>query len=88
MEASMAAIEVVELGGACEDCVMAIANDDYTGMSEAREAEVRDAVESKSRRGYLVIGERTGFNHNPCAICGGYAGERHEVWRHESWPTS
>lgn len=36
----------------CVDCAIAHANDDFTGMTEAREAEVKTGME---RTGHLVL---------------------------------
>lgn len=71
-------MEYIELnGGACDDCVQAIANDDYSGMSDEVEAQVRAGLEHIGK--WLVIGEETGFDWRACAVCGGLAGNRHEV---------
>jgi hypothetical protein len=64
-------------GGACEDCTIAIANDDYSGMDAATEAKVRAGIARVNQ--HLVIGDNIGFTHAPCAVCGGLAGDRHEV---------
>ena len=66
-------------GGACDDCTIAIANNDYTGMSEQRAQEVRSSIHQSYRGRDLVIGEEMGFSHQVCAICSGLPGNRHEV---------
>jgi Holliday junction resolvase-like predicted endonuclease len=63
-------------GVACIDCVMAIANDDYTGMEDAREAEVRAGLE---QAGYLIVGDEVGFTWGRCDVCGSGGGDKHEV---------
>lgn len=70
-------MEYVELGRACDDCVIAIANDDYTGMSDERAAEVSFAIASINE--YLIIGDDLGFCWQGCDVCGGLAGNMHEV---------
>jgi len=77
-------MEYIELsGGACSDCVQAISNDDYSGMSDAVEGQVRAGVTRVTERGTgvtgLVVGVEKGFSREPCAVCGGLAGDRHEV---------
>lgn len=66
------------LGGACCDCVQAICNDDYSGMSDAREAEVRAALAEWTEVN-LIIGDELGFSWSGCTLCGGRAGDLHEV---------
>jgi len=65
------------LGGACEDCVSAIAYDDYSGMDDETEQRVRAAIKKIGQ--WLIVGEETGFTHRDCGVCGGLAGDRHEV---------
>ncbi len=77
-------MEYIELnGGACDDCVQAIANDDYGGMTDEVEAAVRAGLrrieESGTGATGLVVGVEMGFSWRPCAVCGGLAGDRHEV---------
>ena len=67
----------MELGACCEDCVQAIANDDYTAMDDATEARVRSGIDRAP--GYLVVGDEQGFSHDRCDVCGGLAGDRHTV---------
>lgn len=72
--------EYIDLGGACDDCVIAIANDDYTGMDDVREAATRGGIHKYASQGkYLVVGDELGFESSRCVICGGLAGNRHEV---------
>lgn len=70
-------MEYIELGGACGNCVIAIANDDYSGMSDAEETETRAGLERIGQ--YLVVGDETGFSWRACVVCHGLAGDRHEV---------
>jgi hypothetical protein len=63
--------------GACDDCIQAIANDDYTGMDDSREQAVRAGIERLGQ--HLVIGEECGFSWRSCAVCRGLAGNRHTV---------
>ena len=75
-------MEYIELiGGACQDCVQAIANDDYTGMSDKTEAHVRSSIAHVQDKAgaHLVIGHEQGFSWRPCAVCGSLAGDRHAV---------
>ncbi len=67
----------VDLGGACDDCVIAIANDDYTGMDDETEARVRKGLERIGE--WLVVGDELGFEHSRCAVCGDLPGNRHQV---------
>ena len=66
---------------ACVDCVVAIANDDYTGMDNEREAEVRAALEKHE---YAYGGEELGFSWAPCGVCGSrLGGDRTQVFEVE-----
>ena len=65
------------LGGACEDCTVAIANDDYSGMDDETEQRVRAGIKKIGQ--WLIVGEETGFTWRDCGVCGGLAGNRHEV---------
>lgn len=67
----------VDLGGACDDCVVAIANDDYSGMDDETEARVRAGLQRIGQ--WLIVGKETGFSHKSCVVCGGLAGDRHDV---------
>ena len=72
------ALEYVELtGGCCSDCASAIANDDYTGMDDAQENATRAGIEELNQ--WLVVGDELGFTWQPCAVCGGLAGDRMAV---------
>jgi len=71
-------MEYFELNnGACDDCTIAIANDDYSGISDVQEAATREGIERIGK--HLVIGDERGFEHNRCAVCGGLPGNRHQV---------
>jgi len=65
---------------ACQDCVTAIANDDYSGMDDRQEAKTRRGIESWSKKGYLVVGDEVGFTRDGCDICDdNLAGDKHTV---------
>jgi hypothetical protein len=70
-------MEYIEVGLCCQDCTMAIANDDYTGMSDEQEAATRAGIERIGE--YLIVGEEYGFSWQRCDVCDGLAGDRHEV---------
>lgn len=68
---------------ACVDCLMAIANADYTGMDLTRETAVRSGLQRLANDGLeLWIGdEHDAFSRTPCDVClSPLAGERHQVW--------
>jgi hypothetical protein len=62
----------------CVDCLVAIANGDYSGMTEARAREVKAGI---AARGPLVAGtEAFCFSRGPCDVChSALFGERHEA---------
>ena len=74
---------------ACDDCVQAIANDDYTGLDywcsgaeerNARMAQIQAGIGRLAKDGYLVVGEEVGFTHAGCGVClDGLGGNKHEV---------
>jgi hypothetical protein len=71
-------VEYVELrSGACEDCAVAIAIADYSGMSVEQAAKTRAGIARINK--HLVIGEELGFAHSRCAVCNGLPGHRHQV---------
>jgi len=68
-------------GEVCDDCIIAIANDDYSGMDDERDAAVRAGLERiNSKYGYLVAGdETTEFTWRSCDCCGAGGGRRHRA---------
>lgn len=61
---------------ACQDCTIAIANDDYSGMDDATEARVKAGIERLA--GYAVIGDEVGFSWRGCDCClDGLGGHKH-----------
>lgn len=65
----------------CEDCLIAIANDDYSGMSEDQEKATREGIEYLTKEyGYLIPdGAEYGFSHRRCECCDGLPGDRYRV---------
>ena len=63
----------------CSDCLSAIANDDYSGLDDSREREVRAAI---ARHHWLVAGtEEYGFSWTPCDVCqSSLGGDRHQAY--------
>lgn len=53
----------------CVDCMMAVINDDYSGLREAREAEVRYALEVYPATIVFDTDEIHDFVTSPCDIC-------------------
>jgi hypothetical protein len=78
-------MEYIEYGSCCDDCVQAIANDDYSGIdyylsgdaADARVAEIRAGIAAVP--GHLVVGDDQGFSWQRCDICNALAGNRHAV---------
>jgi hypothetical protein len=68
----------VEHGLACTACVMAIANDDYSEMSDVQASLVRAGIERIGR--HIVVGEEYGFSWRGCDVCGvQLGGDKHVV---------
>lgn len=74
----------------CVDCLMAIANDDYSGLdyyydeaeAETRMAEIKEGIWSLSEEGkyHLAVGDDEGFSWSGCDCCGSdLGGERHGI---------
>jgi hypothetical protein len=62
----------------CGDCLIAIANDDYSGMDDETEARVRAGIEHLSTKGYITLGgDELGFQHSRCECCGALPGDRY-----------
>jgi hypothetical protein len=60
-------MEYVELGGACDDCTIVIANNDYTGMSDSQAEQTREGL---ARVGLsLIVGSDYGFRDTACVVC-------------------
>lgn len=75
-------IGVVDVLRVCGDCIVAIANDDYTGMDDATERRVRAGIRCIELRtgGQLVLGgEELGFSWRECECCGALAGDRYRA---------
>lgn len=78
---------VVAEGSACGDCVIVIANDDTSGMTDERATEVRAGIARTSSDGSNVVvacqedeGTCEDFSSRPCDVCGtSLAGDRHPV---------
>jgi hypothetical protein len=65
-------------GVACDDCVSAIANDDYTGMSDEQEASTRAGIARIGK--WLIVGEELGFVKRGCDVCRSRChGNKHSV---------
>jgi len=71
--------DIEEYGLACDDCIIAIANDDYTGMTDARADEVRAAISNVG--GWLIAGDETNTDFFSCDVCGSRGfGDAHIVF--------
>ena len=55
---------------ACDDCTLAIASGDYSGMTPERKRDVRAGYENLFRRGYAAMGGDYGYSRRPCDCCG------------------
>src|SRR5689334_19561576 len=62
-------------GYCCDDCTIAIANDDYSGMDDKQEAATRAGLAEYTT--HIAIGDEAGFMHSRCDICNGLPGNRH-----------
>jgi hypothetical protein len=72
------AMEYVHLGGACGDCTLAIANDDYSGIDASQEQETRAGLARIGQS--LIVGDELGFRRSGCCVCRReLAGNKHEV---------
>lgn len=67
------AIEWIEYD-VCGSCLIAAANDDYTGMDDDEEREVRAGLAALGE--VVADGEELGFSWQDCECCGGLAGDR------------
>ena len=72
-------VKVINELSVCQDCLQAIANDDYSGLDYAygtiEAEEVKDrivsGIEAWSKHGHLVAaGDDYGFCRTPCDVCG------------------
>lgn len=70
-------MESIDAGLACDDCVIAIANDDYSGMDDKQEKATKDGIDRLGK--WLIVGEEYGFSWRRCDVCDGLAGNRHEI---------
>ena len=65
---------------ACTDCMVAVANDDFTGMDLERETAVRAGIRRWNTDGFLLTpdGTELRFSGTPCEVClSPLAGDRH-----------
>lgn len=72
------AMEYVNLGGACDDCTIAIANGDYTGIDASQRQQTEAGL---ARVGHcLIVGNELGFRRSGCSVCRReLGGNKHEV---------
>jgi hypothetical protein len=72
------AMEYVNVGVACDDCTIAIANDDYSGMDDSQAQQTRAGL---ARIGQiLIVGEEVGYQRTGCNVCRRHShGNKHEV---------
>lgn len=63
----------------CTDCLIVIANGDYSGMDDKREQEVKAGI---ARCDALSAGtDEYGFSWRPCEVCHSQlGGDRHQAW--------
>ena len=65
---------------ACEDCTLAIASGEFSGMDDATAAIVRAGAERLAARGHAAIGEEYGFTWRGCDCCQrAMGGDKHEL---------
>jgi hypothetical protein len=69
-------------GYCCDDCAIAAANNDYSGMDDKQEAATRAGL--KRLGTWVVTGKEVGFMHSRCDICNGLPGNRHEFFLPEN----
>jgi len=79
-------VEILRELEVCQNCLIAIANADYSGMDEEEAFAVKDgicgleregkAVTDRTRNQLVAGGEELGFSHSRCECCGGLAGDR------------
>lgn len=68
-------------GYACKDCMIAIANNDYSGMdSEVCRSVDKSIRYLEQKYGYPIIGDNLGFMHCGCDCCGSKLhGDKYEL---------
>lgn len=65
----------------CDDCIVAIANADFSGMDDATEQAVKQGIQDLQKNGlYLVAGDEDfEFSQSNCDCCGGLPGRRYSA---------
>jgi hypothetical protein len=66
----------------CSDCLMVIANDDWTGIRLEDINRVKIGIRELAQRGYACVGDSNkdhDFEHSYCDCCGALPGSRHHV---------
>jgi len=65
----------------CGVCLVAIANNDYTGVTDAEEKAIKEGISRLSMSNTQVVadGESLGFCRYNCMCCDALAGERFRV---------
>lgn len=65
----------------CSDCLIALANDDYSGMDDAQETVTRAGLNELQSmyRSVIPDGAEYGFCNSACECCGGLPGDRFRV---------
>ncbi|MEK6794088.1 MAG: hypothetical protein AABZ39_04885 [Spirochaetota bacterium] len=75
----------------CDDCVQVVANDDYSGIVDARqEKQIRQSLSSMAKQGmHISLGDSEKdetFSMELCDLCFSLAGRRtHCVVLYETW---
>ena len=65
----------------CGNCLIALANDDYSGMDDNEEKATRDGLSALHQEYKMVVPDYAeyGFSHHACECCGALAGDRYRV---------
>lgn len=64
----------------CSNCLIAVANADYSGMDDEEEYDVKAGLESLEEHGPAIAdGAELGFRWADCECCGAKAGDRYRL---------
>ena len=75
-------MKIIKEFSVCGNCIQAIANDDYSGMSDEEAEKVSNTISKEEvDNRYLVIGdgENEGFSWRNCDLCNDLPGERYKA---------
>jgi hypothetical protein len=74
--------QVIDEIQVCQDCLMVIANNDWTGIEDRDVNRVKAGIKALAAKGYACVGDSdkdAGFRWRHCDCCNGLPGHHYHV---------